>query len=68
MNAELDCTIDETIFATASHGELGAGVTFRIMEKSNVSKGGQTVLVCDAHGVQPRTYYQWHKLHAKSDG
>ena len=43
MDAELDCTIDETTFATASPGESGTGVTFRIMGKPNVSKGGQTV-------------------------
>ena len=48
-HAELDATIDETTFATASPGEAGAGVTFRVVGKPNVSKGGQTVLVCDSH-------------------
>ena len=51
MDAKLDCTIDETTFATASPGESGAGVTFRIIGKSNVSIGGKTVLVYDTHGV-----------------
>ena len=69
MDAELDCTIDETTFATASPGESGAaGVTYRIVGKPNVSKGGQTVLVCDAHHIQPRAYYHRHKLHVKPDG
>ena len=68
MDAELDCTIDETTYATASPGESGAGVTFRIMGKPNVSKGGQTVLLCDAHRVRPRAYYHRHKVHSKPEG
>ena len=68
MDAELDCTIDETTFATASPGESGAGVTYRIVGKPNVSKGGQTVLICDAHRIRPRAYYHRHKLHVKPDG
>ena len=66
--AELDATIDETTYATASPGESGAGVTFRVVGKPNVSKGGQTVLVCDSHRVRPRAYYHRHKLHDKPDG
>ena len=38
------------------------------MGKPGVSKGGQTVLVCDAHRVRPRAYYHRHKLHSKPDG
>ena len=39
------------------------------MEKPNVSKGEQTVLICDAHCVRPRAYYHsHHKLHVKPDG
>ena len=53
MDAELDCTIDETTFVTASPVESGAGVTFRIMGKPNISKGEQSVLVYDANYVQP---------------
>ena len=49
--AELDATIDETTFATASSGESGAGVTFRVVGKPYVSKGDQTVLVCDYHCI-----------------
>ena len=60
--------MDETTFATASPGESGAGVTFRVMGKPNVSKGGQTVLVCDSHRVRPRAYYHRHKAHVKPDG
>ena len=67
-NAELDQTIDETSFATASPGEAGAGVTFRVFGKPGVSKGGQTVLVCDSHRVRPRAYYHRHKLHKAPDG
>ena len=67
-HAELDATLDETTFATASPGEKGANVTFRVIRKLNVSKGGQTVLVCDSHRVCPRAYYHRHKLHSKPDG
>ena len=67
-HAELDATLDETTFATASPGEKGANVTFRVIGKPNVSKGGQTVLVCDSHRVRPRAYYHRHKLHPKPDG
>ena len=67
-HAELDATIDETTFATASPGEKGASITFRVIDKPNVSKGGQTVLVCDSHRVRPRAYYHRHKLHPKPDG
>ena len=38
------------------------------MGKPNVSKGGQTVLVCDAHHVRPRAYYHRHKVHSKPEG
>ena len=33
-----------------------------------MSKGGQTVLVCDSHRVRPCTYYHRHKLQSKPDG
>ena len=36
--AKLDATIDKTTFATESPGESGAGVTFRVIGKPNVSK------------------------------
>lgn len=68
MDAELDCTIDETTFATASPGESGAGVIFRIMGKPNVSKGGQIVPICNVHCVKPREYYHRHKSQVKPDG
>ena len=67
-NAELDQTIDEMSFVTASPGETGAGITFRVFGKAGVSKGGQTVLVCDSHRVRPRVYYHRHKLHKANDG
>ena len=67
-DAELDFTIDETTFATASPGKSGAGVTFQIRGKPNVSKGGQTVLICDAHRVQPRAFCHRQKLQVKPDG
>ena len=49
--ADLDATIDETSFATASPGEAGAGVTYRVFGKPGISKGGQTVLLCDSKHV-----------------
>ena len=67
-HAELDATIDETTFATELLGESGACVTFRVLGKPNVSKRGQTVLVCDSYLVRPRAYYHRHKLHMKPDG
>ncbi len=46
---ELDARFDKTTFATKSPGEAGAGVTFRVIGKPNVSKGGQIVVICDDH-------------------
>ena len=66
--AELDATIDETSFATASPGEKDAGVTFRVRGKLSVSKGGQTVLISDSHRIRLRAYFHCHKLHIKPDG
>ena len=66
--AELDATIDKTTFATASPGDSGSGVTFQVIGKQNVLKGGQTVMVCDSHRIRPRAYYHRHKLHIKPDG
>ena len=67
-HAELDTKIDKMTFATASPGDKGDNVTFHVIGKPNVSKGGQTVLVCDSYRVRPRAYYYRHKLHPKPDG
>ena len=48
---ELDTMINETTFAPASSCEVGAGVTFRVICKPNTSKGGQTIVLCDAHRI-----------------
>ena len=53
---ELDLTGDDTSLATASPGESGAGVTFRVQNKPGVSKGGQTVILSDTHRVRPQAY------------
>ena len=66
--AELDATGDETSWSTASPGESGAGVTFRVMNKPGISKGGQTVIVSDSHRVRPRAYMHRHKMHEKPEG
>ena len=49
--AELDATIDETSFTTASPSEKDAGVTFRVRRKPGVSKGRQAVLISDSHCI-----------------
>ena len=49
--AELGATIDETYFITASPGEKDTGVTYQVRGKSEVSKGGQTVLIYDSHYI-----------------
>ena len=36
---------DETSWATASPGEAGDGVTYRVPNKPGVSKGGQAVII-----------------------
>ena len=38
------------------------------MGKLNMSKDGQTILICDAHCVRARAYYQRYKLPIKSGG
>ncbi len=38
------------------------------MGKPNVSKGGQTILICDAHSVRPRACFRRCKLQVKPDG
>ena len=67
-SGELDITGDETSWATASFGEAGAGVTFRVQGKPGVTKGGQTVIISDSHRIRPRAYMHRHKLHVKPDG
>ena len=49
--AELDATIGKAYFTTASPGEKDTGVTYQVRGKSEVSKGGQTFLICDSHCI-----------------
>ena len=48
-NTELNLYGDETTCATESFGEQGAGIVGCIVDKSDASKGGQTVLLLDVH-------------------
>ena len=47
---------------------MGAGLTCRIANKSGLTKGGQTVLVSDAHHVRLFAYMHRHKLNVKPPG
>ena len=55
--AQLEYTIGETTVTMASPGESDSGVTFRIAGESNMPKGGQTFIICDAHiySMEPTT-------------
>ena len=64
----MDLTGDETSWATASPGEAGSGVTYRVPNKTGVSKGGHTVIISDSHQVRPRAYMHRHKLHDRPVG
>ena len=66
--AELDLMGDETSWATASPGEAGAGVTYRVPNKPGVSKVWQTVIISDSHQVRTRAYMHRHKLHDRPVG
>ena len=61
--AELNATTDETSFTTASPGEAGAGITFRLVEKPGVSKRGQTTVSFYALCVRLQAYNYRHKFH-----
>ena len=67
-HTELDQTGDKTSWETASPGEKGAGVTFRVKGNTEVTNGCQPVLVCEGHLVFPCTNIHRHKLHMKPQG
>lgn len=66
--AEDDQCGDETTWSHAGYGEKGSEITSRVTGKPNVVKGGQTVIISDAHRVRPRAYIHRHKLHEKEQG
>ena len=61
--ADLDLTGDETTFAHNSYGEPNSGLVSRVIGKPNVTKGMQTVLVCNAYRNHSRAYYHRYKCH-----
>ena len=65
--ADENQTIDETTWGHGGYGEPGSGITGRLRGKK-VPKGGQTVLISDAHRFRPHAYIHRHKLHVKQDG
>ena len=62
--ADLDLCGDETSWAHSGYSD----VTGRIMKKPRVSKGGQTVIVCDVSRNRPRAYVHRHKFLDHPDG
>ena len=63
--AELDLCLDETSFAFNGWGEAGTGLFGLVMGKPNITRGGQSCLLSDAHRIRPRAYLHRHKLHHK---
>ena len=66
--ADLDQCGDETTWAHGGYGESGTGLQGRITGKPGVTKGGQIVILSDAHRYRPRAYVHQHKLHSKPEG
>ena len=65
QEADLDLCGDETTWAHMGFGESGTGLLGRILNKPGVTKGGQTVIVCDVHRNRPRAFLHRHKCHAQ---
>ena len=54
--------------ATTIYGEVGAGITCRILNKTGLTKGYQTVLISDVHCVRLSEYRYRENLHVKPPG
>ncbi|KAG7340792.1 hypothetical protein IV203_024335 [Nitzschia inconspicua] len=61
--ASLDLCGDETTWGHQGYGEKGSGVLQRIMNKPGITKGMQTVLLCDAYRFRVYAYHHRHKMH-----
>jgi len=63
--AAKDLCLDETTFAFNGWGETGTGLFGLVMGKPGVTRGAQSVLVCDVDRIRPRAYLHRHKLYKK---
>ncbi|KAG7370169.1 hypothetical protein IV203_027915 [Nitzschia inconspicua] len=61
--ASLDLCGDETTWGHQGYREKGSGVLERIMNKPGITKGMQTVLLCDAYRFRVYAYHHRHKMH-----
>ncbi|KAG7374512.1 hypothetical protein IV203_013607 [Nitzschia inconspicua] len=61
--ALLDLCGDETTWGHQGYGEKGSGVLERIRNKPGITKGMQTVLLCDAYRFRVYAYHHRHKMH-----
>lgn len=66
-HADMNQIVDETTWGHAGFGEVGSGLTGRLIGKK-VPKGGQTVVISDSRRFRPRAYMHRHKLHKKPEG
>ncbi len=66
--AGLDQCGDETTWGFGGYGEPGSGHLSRILGKPGITKGGQTVVICDVDRLRPRAYIHRHKKHEKPRG
>jgi hypothetical protein len=62
--ADLDLCGDETSWAHGGYGKSNTtGIVFRVIGKSRVTHGGQTVIMYYVSCTQPHAYIHRHKLH-----
>ena len=59
---------DKASWATASYGEAGTGVTFRVNNNPVMTKGDQSVLLRNANFISPRAYVKRHQLYRNPPG
>ena len=61
--AELDQCGDETFMGHAEHGKSGSSDSSRIINKPDISKDMQTIIISDVHVNRPRACIHSHKLY-----
>ena len=61
--ASMDLCGDETTCGHQGYGEASSGVLDRIPNKPGITKGMQTVLLCDVHRFRVYAYIHRHKCH-----
>ena len=65
LRACLDLCGDETTFGHQGFGEPDSGLLSKILGKPGITKGMQTVVVCDVDRIRPRAFLHRHKKHRK---